>query len=114
MTTTFPMKISRPFRIGNEFAGQPERTAQIEVSPGRVTLRSAGELTWHQAQRYAAEVLEAARAARLLADLAAEASDVTRLCTVCNKEIRKGVVTKSCPSEPGRVRHVVGSPECSR
>jgi hypothetical protein len=110
--TTIPTKIERPFRIENEFAGQVARTAQIEITPGRVTLRSAGELTWHQAQLYAEQVLEASRAARILSELAAIRGEA-RVCTKCDKEVRPGAVTMPAEEE-GRVRHVVGSPECGR
>jgi hypothetical protein len=108
MTAT---KISRPFRIENEPAGQGARVAQIEITPGHVTLRDAGELTWHQAQRYAEEVLDASIAARVLAELGASRAEAL-VCAKCDTEIRQGVVSVRDPE--GGVRHVVGSPECGR
>jgi hypothetical protein len=118
MHTTYPEVIERPFRVYRDEAGracgEDARTLTIKIRPGKVEIPASSDLTWHEAQRFGEEVLEAARAARIYAELEAQARDEATVCTVCNEQVRAGVVTMPCGSEPGRVRHVAGSPECSR
>jgi ferredoxin len=117
MSTAYPAVIERPFKVYRDedgrARGEVARTVTIKIRPGKVEVPAA-ELTWHEAQRFGEEILEAARTARIYSELEAHGRDTSKTCTVCNEQVRAGVVTTPCPSEAGRVRHVVGSPECSR
>jgi hypothetical protein len=88
--------------------------ATLSIAPGRVQLQGVGMMSWHDAQRLATELQRAAHDARFLADLHDEASDPSRVCTVCKSSLREGIATADDPDKPGRLRHVVGSPDCSR
>lgn len=107
------MTVERPFSLSGGLG-----SVTIQVEPGRVRLPAAlCNLHWHDADRLSVHLKELAMTARVLEDLKrAQVVDVRLLCTKCGEKFREGVVTVEdvTHSDPTRLRHAQGSPECGR
>jgi hypothetical protein len=93
-------------------SGDPWNLA-IKVRPGRVDMPKMLDLSFHDAERAGHELIEAARASRVLMELnEVRLKRAASACTTCEQELEEGV--HKVPDGEGGWRHAQGSPACAR